>query len=63
MPPPPSEELNTASAAEPADYFLGALGPRLPLLTPAELDPEQARLRDHLAATRGADARAAGFAL
>jgi 4-carboxymuconolactone decarboxylase len=39
------------------------LGGRLPLLTPAELDPEQARLRDHLAATRGADARAAGFLL
>jgi 4-carboxymuconolactone decarboxylase len=49
------------SAAEPADD--SQLGGRLPLLTPAELDPEQARLRDHLAATRGADARAAGFAL
>jgi 4-carboxymuconolactone decarboxylase len=49
------------SAAEPADD--SQLGGRLPLLTPAELDPEQAQLRDHLAATRGADARAAGFAL
>ena len=49
------------SATEPADD--SQLGGRLPLLTPAELDPEQARLRDHLAATRGADARAAGFAL
>jgi 4-carboxymuconolactone decarboxylase len=39
------------------------LGGRLPLLTPAELDPEQARLRDRLAAGRGADARAAGFEL
>ena len=39
------------------------LGGRLPLLRPAELDPEQARLRDQLAATRGADARAAGFEL
>jgi 4-carboxymuconolactone decarboxylase len=39
------------------------LGGRLPLLTPAELDPEQARLRDRLVATRGADAREAGFLL
>ena len=39
------------------------LGGRLPLLRPAELDPEQARLRDQLAATRSADARAAGFEL
>jgi 4-carboxymuconolactone decarboxylase len=39
------------------------LGGRLPLLKPAELDPEQARLRDQLATTRGADARAAGFEL
>ncbi len=49
------------SAAEPAED--SQLGGRLPLLTPAELDPEQAQLRDRLAATRGADARAAGFAL
>jgi 4-carboxymuconolactone decarboxylase len=49
------------SATEPADD--SRLGGRLPLLTPAELDPEQAQLRDRLAATRGADARAAGFAL
>jgi 4-carboxymuconolactone decarboxylase len=49
------------SAAEPAED--SQLGGRLPLLTPAELDPEQAQLRNHLAATRGADARAAGFAL
>jgi 4-carboxymuconolactone decarboxylase len=49
------------TATEPADE--SQLGGRLPLLTPAELDPEQAQLRDHLAATRGADARAAGFAL
>ena len=49
------------SAAEPAEE--SRLGGRLPLLTPAELDPEQAQLRDRLAATRGADARAAGFAL
>jgi len=39
------------------------LGGRLPLLTPAELDPEQAQLRDQLAATRGRDAAAAGFEL
>lgn len=37
------------------------LGGRLPLLTPAELDPDQARLRDRLASGRAADARAAGF--
>ena len=49
------------SAAEPTDD--SQLGGRLPLLTPAELDSEQARLRDQLAATRGAEARAAGFAL
>jgi 4-carboxymuconolactone decarboxylase len=39
------------------------LGGRLPLLTPAELDPGQAQLRDQLAATRGRDAAAAGFEL
>ena len=49
------------SAAQPAED--SQLGGRLPLLTPAELDPEQAQLRDRLAATRGADAKAAGFAL
>jgi 4-carboxymuconolactone decarboxylase len=48
---------------EPAGQLDSELGGRLPLLTPAELDPDQARLRDHLAATRGADARAAGFVL
>jgi 4-carboxymuconolactone decarboxylase len=49
--------------SEPAGQPDSELGGRLPLLTPAELDPDQARLRDHLAATRGADARAAGFLL
>jgi 4-carboxymuconolactone decarboxylase len=54
------------SAPQPAEDSTpghSQLGGRLPLLTPAELDPEQARLRDRLAATRGADARAAGFLL
>jgi 4-carboxymuconolactone decarboxylase len=51
------------SAAEDSSPDHSQLGGRLPLLTPAELDPEQAGLRDQLAATRGADARAAGFAL
>ena len=39
------------------------LGGRLPLLKPGDLDQDQARARDRLAATRGADARAAGFTL
>jgi 4-carboxymuconolactone decarboxylase len=51
------------SAAEDSSPDHSQLGGRLPLLTPAELDPEQARLRDQLAATRGTDARAAGFLL
>jgi 4-carboxymuconolactone decarboxylase len=60
------------SAAEPADAQSrpdgddldgGGLGGRLPLLQPGDLDADQAQLRDHLAATRGTDAKAAGFAL
>jgi 4-carboxymuconolactone decarboxylase len=39
------------------------LGGRLPLLKPGDLDPVQAQARDHLAATRGAGAREAGFTL
>jgi 4-carboxymuconolactone decarboxylase len=54
---------SAAQAAGAANPDYSQLGGRLPLLTPAELDPEQARLRDQLVATRGADARAAGFLL
>jgi 4-carboxymuconolactone decarboxylase len=39
------------------------LGGRLRLLATAELDPEQARLREELVRARGADAAAAGFDL
>ena len=39
------------------------LGGRLPLLAPGDLNPDQARLRDDLTATRGRDAAAAGFEL
>lgn len=39
------------------------LGGRLRLLATAELDPEQARLREELVGARGADAAAAGFDL
>jgi 4-carboxymuconolactone decarboxylase len=55
------------SAAEPADAQSEpddrGLGGRLPLLKPSDLDADQAQLRDRLAATRGADAKAAGFEL
>ena len=54
---------SAAQPAEDANPDYSQLGGRLPLLTPAELDPERARLRDRLVATRGADARAAGFLL
>ena len=59
-----------ASAAEPTGPAVNAmpdpdgpepddLGGRLPLLKPGDLDPVQARARDGLIATRGADAQAA----
>lgn len=41
----------------------GGLGGRLPLLKPGDLDPVQARARDGLLASRGADAQAAGFTM
>ena len=61
------------SAAEPTGPAVNALpdptvsdeglGGRLPLLKPADLDPVQAQARDGLLASRGADARAAGFTM
>jgi alkylhydroperoxidase family enzyme len=55
--------LFVTAQSQPGGDRPGGLGGRLPLLTPGELDPDQARLRDDLAATRGADATAAGFEL
>jgi 4-carboxymuconolactone decarboxylase len=48
---------------DPADPGHDDLGGRLPLLKPGDLDPVQAQARDGLVATRGADARAAGFTM
>jgi 4-carboxymuconolactone decarboxylase len=48
---------------DPADPGHDDLGGRLPLLKPGDLDPVQAQARDGLLATRGADARAAGFTM
>ena len=61
------------SAAEPTGPAVNALpdpsdpnqglGGRLPLLKPGDLDPAQARVRDGLLASRGADAQATGFTM